>query len=210
MKVAKTVGSIAFFTSVLLIVFFSILVLKPFYRYEYNVHKTEISFSGLSESEYINYSMQIISYFFTKTEPISITDKNGKVDNYFTMREVIHMKDVKNLVRLSLILMALCSIIFVLILIYTEDKKSFLKHSSFVSILVILLFITAAFLNFDKVFIIFHKIFFRNDFWLLPENSKLIEMFPEVFFYDFAKLWFFIFVGVNAMIYFVSTYFSRS
>ncbi len=42
-------------------------------------------------------------------------------------------------------------------------------------------------LDFDLVFINFHKIFFRNDLWQLPEGSNLLKLFPPEFFQAFAN-----------------------
>lgn len=39
--------------------------------------------------------------------------------------------------------------------------------------------------NFTKYFVIFHKIFFSNNLWILnPETDRLINIVPEPFFID--------------------------
>ena len=41
--------------------------------------------------------------------------------------------------------------------------------------------------DFSKYFIVFHKIFFNNDLWVLdPRTDMLINIVPEGFFFDTA------------------------
>ncbi len=211
MKMLKIVLGVAFSLFLLLAIFFSLFFAKPFYKYEYNAHKMEIFFSGLSERQYVNYSMQIANYLFSSDDILEIHRGNGSViKNYFTEREIVHMKDVKGLIRASFFLMILCLLLFVVCFLRIKNKINIIRISAFISIVVMLLLITASFINFNEVFIIFHKIAFRNDFWLLPENTKLIEMFPEAFFYDFAKIWLFLYIGINSAIYFMLTFYHKA
>jgi integral membrane protein (TIGR01906 family) len=40
-------------------------------------------------------------------------------------------------------------------------------------------------IGFDALFIAFHELAFSNDFWLLPEDSGLIRLFPENYFMSY-------------------------
>ena len=52
----------------------------------------------------------------------------------------------------------------------------------------VIIFIGAAVaVNFDKVFVIFHKIFFDNDLWIFdPAEDYMIRMLPQGLFFDFV------------------------
>ena len=58
------------------------------------------------------------------------------------------------------------------------------------SILIIALLVAiglAALVNFDWIFLWFHRLFFTSDTWVFnPATDYLIMMFPEGFFYDAA------------------------
>ncbi len=209
-KIIKVVWVVTYFVSVLMVIFFALVFCKPFFGYEYKVNNT-ILFSNLSEKQYKDYSMQIIDYFFNNNVNIRVLRANGtEIKGYFTEREVKHMRDVKSLIRFFLLFTALCIVFSVVTILKISQKRDFLATASFSSIMLILLLLTLQFVNFNSAFIVFHKIFFRNDYWLLPENTKLIEMFPEKFFYDFAKVWLSLFLGFNGAIYFASGFLNLS
>ncbi len=56
-------------------------------------------------------------------------------------------------------------------------------------IMLILILSGLLLIDFNKYFTIFHEIFFSNDLWLLdPDTSVLINMVPEVFFFQTAMI----------------------
>ncbi len=200
-------GISAFFV-LLFSIFFALLFCKPFYSIEYDLHRSEISFSNLSKVEYVHYSMEIVDYFFNSDYYITMRNLNGNViPGYFTDEEVRHMIDVKQLVRGATLIFAFSVFFFVLLFPFIERRKV-LRTVSFVSLAFIGILFLLSVWNFNAVFIAFHKTFFRNNFWLLPENTKLIEMFPEGFFYDFAKVWFISFAAVNGIVYLITTFYN--
>ena len=200
-------GVSAFFI-LLFSIFFSLLFCKPFYSFEYNAHKSEITFSNLSRVEYVHYSMEIVDYFFNNDYYITMRDLNGNViPGYFMDEEVRHMIDVKHLIRGSTLIFSFSVFFFVLLFPFANRRKV-LRIVSFISLSFIGVLFLLSVWNFNAVFIAFHKTFFRNNFWLLPENTKLIEMFPEGFFYDFAKAWFVSFALINGIIYLFTTFYT--
>ena len=57
--------------------------------------------------------------------------------------------------------------------------------------------------DFTKYFIVFHKIFFNNDLWVLdPRTDMLINIVPEGFFFDTAARIAMVFAGI-VMVFFV-------
>ncbi len=206
MRICKVICGVFLFISLLFGIFYGLLFFRPFYAIQYD-KIPEIKFSGLSETQYVNYTMQIVNYFFNGQKYVFVKDRNGNIiKGFFTKDEVLHMKDVKNLVRFFFILFLVSLFLFAFCVAFTRDKRNLFRKVSFAGILfVAVLFIISVF-DFSGAFIVFHKIFFRNSLWLLPANTKLIEMFPEKFFYDFAGVWFGIFFAINTIIYFVSSF----
>ena len=135
--------------------------------------------------------------------------EGNTIEGFFSQREITHMYDVKNIMQMALfILFALFIVSFILILLSKNRRVLFQRAA--VGTLVFVLFIsTAIVVNFDFTFTLFHKILFRNDFWLLPENAVLIRMFPASFFADFALFWGAIVAVVSASIIFLNIWFGR-
>ncbi len=205
-RLLNLIFGVSTFFVLLFSIFFALLFCKPFYSFEYNAHRSEIIFSNLSKVEYVHYSMEIVDYFFNSDYYITMRDLNGNViPGYFTDEEVQHMIDVKHLIRGAALIFAFSVFFFVFLFSYTDKRKVF-RTVSFVSLAFIGILFLLSVWNFNAVFIAFHKTFFRNNFWLLPENTKLIEMFPEGFFYDFAKVWFILFAVINGIIYLLATF----
>lgn len=165
----------------ILIPFFLILIFsmaigfsKNYYLYEFNRIKPENELN--IDPKFIRYAAQVIA------EYLSGLRDNLEVPgfkNFFNEREIEHMKDVKNIFRY---LIYLTIIIGVLIFILIK-KQDFPNIFLFSFIPIIIFLILYLFVPFDKLFIDFHLILFKNDLWLLnPETDRLIVLLPEEFF----------------------------
>jgi integral membrane protein (TIGR01906 family) len=103
----------------------------------------------------------------------------------------IHFSDVKKLFTYIDILLVVTGLINILGLFLNIKRKSFdfLKHASSMLILLPAVLLTAMLINFDTTFVMFHKIFFKNDYWQFdPELDPIISILPEEFFYHTALL----------------------
>jgi integral membrane protein (TIGR01906 family) len=103
----------------------------------------------------------------------------------YSEREILHLRDVRNLIWTSWFLILLCTVAIIYASKKQNLKKELKKGAYYTGIAIILL--SLIFLNFSDAFITFHKIIFTNDYWLLPETSLLIQMFPERFFIESTK-----------------------
>ena len=119
---------------------------------------------------------------------------NQKLDeNFYLPRELIHLRDVKKLIRIAntqLFLMIILVSIISTFLLYQKRTKLFLNSlaiGSLACLLAILFLSLAAFINFDLLFLNFHYITFTNDYWQLPQTANLIKLFPQQFFVDFTN-----------------------
>ncbi|MBI2670466.1 DUF1461 domain-containing protein [Candidatus Woesearchaeota archaeon] len=111
----------------------------------------------------------------------------------FNEREKIHMKDVKNLIYTLLIFYIITTVVVaaMIIVTYIYNKKNFLNflriyflYGGIFSLLLLLTPLMLIYLNFDFVFSVFHRLFFRPGTFLFNENDLLIRLFPEQFFVD--------------------------
>jgi integral membrane protein (TIGR01906 family) len=128
-----------------------------------------------------------------------LTGKNPELSSFFNEREKLHLKDVRTLVIYSkiIVLIIILIIAFLSYLLYkklkTAKTTNFRKYliRKIADIFVLQSILMAAFLvlsfllrkAFGFFFVLFHKIMFNNDFWLLdPNTDKLIVLLPEQFF----------------------------
>ena len=122
------------------------------------------------------------------------------VDTYtFNMKEVLHLRDVKSLIRKAYDFYLVSFVLFMILLIslyfFDEDnKRRFVKAVSQTLIFsgsvmaVSLLFLFFASSNFSQLFLRFHESAFSNDLWQLnPQTDVLVLMFPEPFFLHFLQ-----------------------
>ena len=96
-----------------------------------------------------------------------------------------HFVEVKNIFVIFYAIFAVTAIALLLILIYKKKKRdyTYLPVSSVTILALPVIVGLACAINFDKLFIIFHKIFFRNDYWLFdPATDPIINLLPDTFF----------------------------
>lgn len=100
-----------------------------------------------------------------------------------------HFAEVKVLFNVFYIALAITFVVLVIVSIYKIKKgqSRFLLVSSITVIILPLLTLAACAVNFNQTFVIFHKIFFRNDDWLFdPVTDPIINILPEKFFLQCA------------------------
>jgi len=152
---------------------------------------------------------------------------DGEIDsNFFNTKEKIHLVEVKTLFRIADTLINIAAILSIACIImiyifvgmlypriatrndYLKKIVSFLLVASGVTVIGTCLLFILMTLTFDFSFILFHKIAFRTDTWLLdPAVDNLIRMFPQQFFFDlfmrilYACIFFgAVFLGVGSLL----------
>ncbi len=165
------------------------------YEYGFNKYKIEQT-TGIPNSELRAVAVQLIDYFNSRVDDAQVmADIGGRRAALFKEKELIHLRDVRNLIRLNslvqlscLAAMAVCISVLMLTskqswLILTEAA---LAGSGLTMGLMVALAIWC-WLGFDQFFYLFHVASFRNEYWMLnPAEDYLIRLFPEGFFYDAA------------------------
>ena len=169
-----------------------------FYEKEYKKYAVT-AFVGISMPDLMDVTVDMMHYLNGTKD--TLTDVKATIKDvpdtpFFNEREVKHMKDVRNLFvgasRIRSILIA------VIILCIISEKLLKGKISSFISnvfvygtlislaVAGVLIFIVSG--DFEKYFILFHRIFFTNDLWMLdPTTDNLINIVPEGFFVDMTQ-----------------------
>ena len=180
------------------------------YSYGWNRNQIENS-TGLSIDQLNSGSDQIKSYFNNVEEYLNlIIIEDGIKYSLYNEKEILHMKDVKHLIKLTqntIIFSGLFILAYYLVTIFTAKslRKSIeqIRRSSKISAYSTVGFLAFAGLlasiNFTWLFRQFHFISFSNDLWQLnPNTDYLIAMFPQRFFLETT-----IFIGVLTIIEFI-------
>ena len=154
--------------------------------------------TGLSDSELQRVAQAFITYFQSGPGDLNLevtTTREGQV-MLFNEREVAHMRDVQVLMRrvLSLQTIAFVALLVAVIVIVATGPRtaaSLILRATAIgggtTVLIIGALSLAAAADFDRLFMQFHFMSFSNDLWLLdPRKDRLIQLFPEGYFYDAA------------------------
>lgn len=103
----------------------------------------------------------------------------------------IHFEEVKNIFTsvqvLCLVSFLACAVLF--FFHYRQRDLRFLRLASLFSLGIpaVLGLLIAA--GWDKFFVVFHKLFFRNDYWLFdPQTDPVINILPDAFFLHCALM----------------------
>jgi integral membrane protein (TIGR01906 family) len=166
--------------------------------YTYGFEKYDVSqTTGLAEMELEKAATGLISYFNSGEANISLTViKDGEPFELFNQREVIHLRDVKGLIRLDYWVL-LGTLIYALayagVSLFWRRKRYWRRLAwgmvggGSITLALMLAIGLGILLNFDQLFYQFHLLSFTNEFWQLdPTRDYLIMLFPQGFWYDAA------------------------
>ncbi len=139
---------------------------------------------------------EMMAYLRGRRADLHITATvSGEPREFFNTREIAHMEDVRGLFLGGLALRRICLVTIAaciaLLFALKADVKRLLPGmlcigtALFFGVLAALAAVIST--DFTKYFVLFHKIFFRNDLWILdPSTDLLINIVPEPFFVDTA------------------------
>lgn len=157
--------------------------------YKYSIDKFNlVKLGGVSKDNLIKDFNGLISYlqnpFIKKLEFDNfIMSKNGE----------FHFYEVKNIFLNIYLLVFIILIILLARVIYCRYKKIPMKWPSLLNkgangLIVIIAFLASVIVtNFSEAFIMFHKIFFNNDYWIFDEKTDpIISVLPEELFELYA------------------------
>jgi integral membrane protein (TIGR01906 family) len=161
------------------------LAFKPLYYFDVKYLNIE-ALSGFSKDEIIKNYDYVINFLLSP----KVQEFNLPSIPYSKFGQ-IHFRDVKSLFTSIDILLVIAGLVSVLGITLNVKHKNyeFLKRTSYMLILLPTILLSAIMINFDKAFIIFHKIFFRNDYWQFdPDIDSIINILPEEFFFHAALM----------------------
>jgi integral membrane protein (TIGR01906 family) len=164
--------------------------------YKYIIEEYKIPLvTGINEPQLEEIYQRWIDYYNYKVDSpqYEYQDNNGKYHDLLSEKELIHLHDVRGLIQLDYIVIAIVVILFSVsaaLLIWRDKKRwHFLARALFRgAVLTVGLFVVMIFLSlccFDQIFVLFHRLSFTNEFWILdPARDYLIMLFPGAFFSD--------------------------
>ena len=137
---------------------------------------------------------EMMEYLINNREELVVyTTIGGEYKDFFGAQERFHMWEVQLLFLGGLELRLMAIIVFLLCLIILLATKANLKKllpPSFwialgITVVTSIALALIFYFNFSRAFVIFHEIFFDNDYWIFdPRQSYMIRMLPERLFYD--------------------------
>lgn len=122
--------------------------------------------------------------------------KKLKFDNFYMSNNgEFHFYEVKNIflgIYFSTIISILLLLIYVIYKKYKKEKMNIIKIANNSANIMLIAFgaiLSAIIIDFSKAFIMFHKIFFNNDYWIFdPDLDPIIMVLPEYIFMFYAIL----------------------
>ncbi|MEN3033896.1 MAG: TIGR01906 family membrane protein [Aquificaceae bacterium] len=119
----------------------------------------------------------------------AVTTSDGieefKNTGLFNQREIIHMQDVKNLLRvvfLGLYAMLVLYLLSIFILGFKELARVLFYGSIFTTVLISLT-ILFALLSYETLFVGFHELFFKEGSWRFKDEDMLLRIYPMNFWF---------------------------
>ena len=151
--------------------------------------------SGISDPDLIAIGAELRHYFNTSVEPLAVRAPiYGIEQEVFNQREIAHMYDVKRLVR-GTYWVALGSALWILstlAIVLATDRGTWPTRTirlaiwgGAVTLIAVFLVGLAAVASFEQLFLLFHRLSFANDLWILdPRTDYLLILFPGGFWFD--------------------------
>lgn len=152
---------------------------KPLYYFDINYLNID-KISGLSvETIKENYDILINYQSIFYQGDLNLPD--------FTMSVAgrIHFQEVKTIFEVIQVSMLISGIISIILLIkrFKEKEYRFLRLTGLITIIVPTVLGFLAALDFERAFVLFHQIVFRNDYWIFDyRTDPVITILPETFF----------------------------
>ena len=169
--------------------------------YSYGFDRYDIpAYTGIEREDLLEVAARIRAYFNDDSEYLIVptTMRGVDVPSLYNEREILHMRDVKGLVRgvyavheaTGLYLLAFGAFGLAL------NRRPFLArlaryagYGGGLTLGIVLLAGVGSLAGFDRLFLAFHLVSFANDLWQLdPRRDFLIAMFPQAFFFDATML----------------------
>lgn len=154
--------------------------------------------TGIARPELDRAAHEIVRYF-TSGDPNSLLDirvqlAGGELQPLYGEREIIHMRDVKQLFQFFFRVHQVAFVYLTTYVgaVYLWSREQSLRRlarqaviAGITTAVALGLAAVAMLVGFDRLFVGFHLLSFSNDFWQLdPATDRLVQMFPLGFWFD--------------------------
>ena len=151
--------------------------------------------SGITDADLIAIGAELRRYFNTGAEPLAVRAPiYGIEQDVFNQREIAHMYDVKRLVR-GTYWVALGSGLWILVTLaagFLAQRRGYVGPAARlavwgggITLLAVVGVGLASLAAFEQLFLLFHRLSFANDLWILnPYTDYLLILFPGGFWFD--------------------------
>jgi len=174
---------------VILMVFASLLTSNPYMRLSKGLYQEHDAITY--DHDYV--SKQLIDYLNYRHDDLTFGANENDPNPVMRDIEIRHMEDVKTLytlLRISAII-SLFLVVGLSVILYKKDiqmfyntfKTIYLLPAAFIAFVGVWLLI-----DFDRLFVTFHELFFDNDDWLLRMDDVLIQLLPQNFWFVSAAI----------------------
>lgn len=153
--------------------------------------------TGLPEAEYDSITEMLTGYLTGKRESFQYTwqGPQGEILLAFHDYEAAHMADCRNLIQVDGAVCIICLVLWSALTVWLAIRARKNGRKVWISFFrggeagfwvlsgILALLLLWACMDFDSLFLLFHRIVFRNDLWLLdPRTDLLIRLMPEKLF----------------------------
>jgi len=166
---------------------------QAFYEWGFEANNVDRR-TGLDDEALTSAAVQIIEYFENDEEFLDLrVNYEGNEVELFTEREITHMADVKDVMKVmfnavwvtgALLVVVMAGGFFLLGRGFLPLLRSGILWSTIAGLTVAAIFGLATLIDFNTTFRLFHEVVFRNDLWKLnPSQSLLLSLFPQGFWF---------------------------
>ncbi|MGM0378793.1 MAG: TIGR01906 family membrane protein [Bacillota bacterium] len=192
----------------LMITILTLIISVQFFSYNTDyIYENMTKKLNISDSDYMKISKNLTSFLKNNKNDLDFyINLNNERVKTFNKKEIKHMKDVQNIYYNLGILKYI--IVFILLASIIFSRIDFLKsiyYSTSISLVFTSILFILIYFSFNKTFILFHKLAFSNDLWLLnPNTDLLINLVPESFFINISKNIIKLFIFINIILSVIS------
>lgn len=168
---------------------FQFAVFNLDYFEEKFVENNTMEITGMNLDQLMRISDETLKYLNDERQDLILHEEiEGELVQVFEESELSHMRDVKVLFMYGFIIKNATMFISIVCLVYLlfKDSRQLCKAVRAGSVLYMILIGAVAifaYIDFNRVFTVFHKILFRNDLWIMdPVKDIMIQMLTLDFF----------------------------
>jgi len=188
--------------TVLILTAMRLMMTTIFLNFEYSISNFPADRYGFTTEERLYYAEFALNYLLNSADISYLGDlvfEDGSP--VYNQRELQHMVDVKEVVRIALGVWYLSIIILVALWIWAwrgdwlSEYKTGLARGGWLTVIILGFLLLFIIVSFGVFFVAFHNVFFDPGTWIFNYNDTLIRLFPQRFWRDI-----FIYVGVLAIL----------